>query len=98
STVAAGFLDDYANLATRPATIAWTGQLLAPRTGVYRMQFVVEGRVDLQMDGKPGSVEQLNPDGLKAGTSGTDVTLDAGPHQVRVTLTLDHGGRTVIRW
>ena len=62
------------------------------------MQFVVEGQVTLEIDGRPISVAQPSPDGLTKDSPGTDVPLDAGAHAVRVALTIDHGGRTVIRW
>ena len=98
STIAASWLDHYISLGTRPSAVVWTGTLLAPRTGAFRMEFSVEGKIAVEVDGRPVSVQQVKPEAFQATSPGTVVQLEAGAHPVRVNLTLEGGGRTLVRW
>lgn len=98
TTVAAAFLHQYVPLTSTPYRIEWDGWLLAPRAGTYRMAFSSDGVVGLQIDNHPVDVASVKPDSWKSVGSGTTVDLQAGPHPVRITLTMTNGGRSVVRW
>ncbi len=98
TTVAAAFIHQYVPVSSTPYSIEWNGWLLAPRTGAYRMAFSSDGVVSLQIDNRPVEVTCVKPDSWNSVGPGTTVELSAGLHPVRVTLTMDSGGRSVVRW
>lgn len=98
SVVAAAFLGNYVPLPSMPTTVVWSGTFLAPRSGTYRMVFAADGQIAIEIDGRPVSIEQMSPDAFAATDLGTAIKLEDGSHSVRITLTLDHSPRTVVRW
>ena len=98
STVSMAFFDPELGFVSSPNVILWTGSLLAPRTGVYRMAFAAEDDMQLQVDGRPIDVVTVGPDAWRNVGVGSQVELSAGPHRVQVSLGITHGGRELARW
>jgi hypothetical protein len=98
STVSMAFFDPELSAVAAPNQVVWSGELLAPTTGNYRMAFAAEDPMHLQLDGQPVDVVTLKPDDWRPGALGTPVHLDAGPHRVRLTLDVTHNGRELARW
>jgi hypothetical protein len=98
SMVSMAFFDPELGFVAIPNTIIWTGSLLAPTAGVYRMAFASEDGMHLQLDGEPVDVVTTTPESWQTVGMGSQVTLSAGAHRVAVTLDISHGGRELARW
>jgi hypothetical protein len=98
ATVAMAFFDPEMAFVIYPSTIEWSGTLLAPRDGTYRMAFAAEDLMHLQIDDQPIDVVTVKPDQWPSVGVGSLVRLTEGPHSVRVTLEVTHGGRELARW
>jgi hypothetical protein len=98
STVSMAFLDPELSNVGPPNSLVWSGTLLAPRTGTYRMAFASEDTMHLQIDGQPVQIVTIKPDGWANVGEGTTLELTAGPHPVQITLDVTHGGRELARW
>ena len=96
ATVAMAFLTD---LAARPGdAVIWSGSLVAPRGGLYRMAFAAEDDMRLLVDQRPVDVVTVKPDGWASVGLGSTVRLEPGSHAVQITLQVTHGGRELARW
>jgi hypothetical protein len=98
ATIAMAFFDPEIGSVRMPDSIVWSGALLAPRTGEYRMAFAAEDTMHLQVDGQPVDVVTVKPEQWATVGLGSTVRLDEGPHVVRVTLDVTHYGRELARW
>jgi hypothetical protein len=98
STVAMAFFDPEMSAVGPPNQVNWSGTLVAPTSGTYRMAFASEDGMHLQVDGQPVDVVTIKPDDWRAVGTGSTLELSAGPHRVRVTLDVTHGGRELARW
>jgi 4-amino-4-deoxy-L-arabinose transferase-like glycosyltransferase len=98
STVAMAFFEPELGPVSTPNTITWSGSLLVPRTGVYRMGFSSDDTMRLEIDGRPVQVVSVRPDDWQTVGAGSEVRLTEGRHAVRVFLDVTHGGRDVARW
>jgi hypothetical protein len=98
ATVATAFLSPELQDVPIPTSVTWTGTLLAPRDGLYRMAFAAEDPMSLELDGSPLSIATVGPDAWSNVGEGTPVMLAAGPHRVQVTQQVTHGGRNLARW
>ncbi len=78
--------------------VIWSGALLAPYSGTYRMAFAAEDAMHLRVDGQPVDVVTVSPDGWRDVGPGTPVELSAGSHRVEVRLDVTHGARELARW
>jgi hypothetical protein len=92
------FFDPEMGSVPSPSTIEWSGTLLAPREGAYRMAFSAEDMMHLQIDGQPIDVVTVKPDQWQGVGGGSLVRLTEGPHRLTVTLDVTHGGRVLARW
>ena len=81
-----------------PSSITWSGSLLAPRSGVYRMAFASDDTMRLEIDGHAVDVICVQPEQWQSVGIGSEVRLTEGRHSVRVTLEITHGGRNLARW
>src|SRR5262249_52119518 len=93
STIAMAFFPPEFGFVQTPNTLTWTGTLVAPRTGIYRMAFAAEDEMRLELDGERVEVQVARPDAWPPSGVGSQVRLAEGPHRVRVTLLVTHGGR-----
>jgi hypothetical protein len=98
ATVAMAYFEPELGPVVQPNSVVWSGTLLVPRTGVYRMAFAAEDAMHLQVDGAPVDVVSVAPDDWPAVGAGSSVPLTAGSHRVHVTLDITHGAREVARW
>jgi hypothetical protein len=98
ATVAMAFFEPELGAVSTPNTITWSGSLLVPRTGVYRMGFSSDDTMRLEIDGQPVQVVSVRPDDWQTVGAGSEVRLTEGQHAVRVFLDVTHGGRDVARW
>jgi hypothetical protein len=98
AAVAMAFVDPELSGVRPPNSLTWSGTLLAPTTGDYRMAFAAEDPMQLEVDGQRVEVVTVPPDGWARVGAGSLVRLDAGSHDVRVTLQVTHGGRELARW
>jgi hypothetical protein len=98
STVAMAFFDPELGFVSSPNSVTWTGSLVAPVDGVYRMAFAAEDPMHLQLDGAPVDIVTTSPEGWRSVGLGSEVRLAAGAHRVQVTLDVTHGGRELARW
>ena len=81
-----------------PDQVVWSGSVIAPRTGTYRMAFAAEDAMHLQLDGVPVDVVTVKPDDWRTVGVGSTLELTEGEHRVRITLDVTHGGRELARW
>jgi hypothetical protein len=81
-----------------PGSVVWSGALVAPRDGVYRMAFAAEDSMHLQLDERAVDVVTVKPDDWAKVGLGSQVRLSQGSHTVRVTLEVTHSGRELARW
>ena len=98
ATIAMAFFGPEIGFVRMPNSIVWSGALLAPRSGEYRMAFAAEDTMHLQVDGRAVDVVTVSPEQWAAVGLGSTVRLDEGPHVVRVTLDVTHYGRELARW
>lgn len=63
-----------------PFDAFWTGQLLAPETGRYRMSIDAQGEVELQLDGNVVYGRAAGGEGSPSG----EVELSKGPHALEI--------------
>ena len=98
STVSMAFEDPELGFVAIPNSLVWTGSLLVPRSGAYRMAFAAEDAMHLSLDGVPVEVVTVKPDDWGAVGSGSIVQLSEGAHRVEVRLDITHGGRELARW
>jgi Dolichyl-phosphate-mannose-protein mannosyltransferase len=98
ATVAMAFFDPSLGPMSTPNTITWSGVLLAPASGVYRMVFAAEDKMRLEIDGQAVDVATVPPGGWDSVGLGSTIYLRQGPHRVLVTLEVTHGGRDLARW
>ncbi|HET6317959.1 MAG TPA: PA14 domain-containing protein, partial [Chloroflexota bacterium] len=98
STVAMAFFDPELAGGGPPNSLTWSGTLLAPTLGVYRMAFAAEDPMQLEVDHQRVEVVNVAPDAWSRVGQGSLIPLSAGPHDVRITLQVTHGGREVARW
>ena len=98
AAVAMAFVDPELSGVRPPNSLTWSGTLLAPTTGDYRMAFAAEDPMQLEVDSQRVAVVTALPDGWARVGGGSLVRLSAGPHDVRVTLQVTHGGRELARW
>jgi hypothetical protein len=98
SMVSMAFWDPELTGVGPPNSLVWTGALVAPRDGAYRMAFASEDGMHLLLDGRLVDVAVVKPDDWHAVGTGTLVQLSAGAHQVQITLDVTHGGRELARW
>ncbi len=98
ATVAMAFFDPELGFVIAPNSIVWSGSLIAPRDGTYRMAFASEDTMHLQVDNQPVDVVTVKPEGWATVGVGSQVQLTSGPHRVQVTLDVSHGGRDLARW
>jgi hypothetical protein len=98
ATIAMAFFDPEIGPVTAPNVVSWSGTLLAPRSGTYRMAFAAEDQMQLDVDGQRVEVITVPPDGWARVGQGSLVQLTEGAHQVQVTLLVSHGGRELARW
>jgi hypothetical protein len=96
--VAMAFFEPELGPVVQPNSVVWSGWLLAPSSGVYRMAFAAEDAMHLQVDGTPVDVVTVPPDGWRAIGTGSPVQLSGGSHRVEVRLDITHGGRELARW
>jgi hypothetical protein len=78
--------------------MSWSGWLIAPRSGTYRMAFAAEDPMTLSLDGPEVGVVTAKPDEWQSVGLGSSVDLSAGWHAVRIALAITHGGREQARW
>src|SRR5205823_14107738 len=97
STLAVTSLDHYVPVGPPPFTVAWSGSLVAPRTGAYRLSVVSDGAVTVDLDGKPLNLPTAKPESWQPTANGSPIQLSAGPHPIRVTLLMANGGRSIAR-
>ena len=98
ATIATAFFDTEIGSVPVPNTMTWSGSLLAPRSGVYRMAFAADDAVRLEIDGRPANVTWVRPAAWRTVGRGSEVQLSEGPHTVLVTLDITHEGRELARW
>jgi hypothetical protein len=98
SMISMAFFDPELAAVGPPNQVIWSGTLIAPTSGTYRMAFASEDGMHLQVDGQPVEVVTVKPDDWRALGMGSTVDLTAGPHRIRVTLDVTHGGRELARW
>jgi hypothetical protein len=98
ATLAMAFFDPELRLYVTPTTITWSGLLLAPVDGTYRMAFAAEDPMQLDLDGRRVDIVTVGPDSWAGVGQGSLVLLSAGAHRVQVTLQVTHGGRELARW
>jgi hypothetical protein len=98
ATIAMAFFEPELGPVVQPNSVIWSGTLLAPRTGVYRMAFAAEDAMHLEVDGAPVDVLTVSPDGWPNVATGSTVQLVAGAHRVVVRLEITHGARELARW
>jgi hypothetical protein len=98
ATVSMAFFVPELGSVSPPNSIVWTGTLVAPFAGAYRMAFAAEDAMRLELDGHPADVVTVGPDQWSKVGLGSVVQLSAGPHPVRVTLDVTHAGRELARW
>ncbi|HEV7663528.1 MAG TPA: PA14 domain-containing protein [Chloroflexota bacterium] len=98
ATVAMAFFNPELGYVPVPNTLTWSGTLIAPRAGTYRMAFAAEDQMHLRVDGQLVDVVSLRPEQWQAAAVGSQLRLAEGPHQVEVTLDVTHGGRELARW
>jgi hypothetical protein len=63
-----------------PFDAVWTGRLLVPETGSYRMWFDAQGQVELLLDGRV----VYRKSGEGDGQTGSEMTLAKGPHELEI--------------
>jgi len=98
AAVAMAFVDPELGFVMVPNSIVWSGSLVAPRGGVYRMAFASEDSMHLLVDGQPADVVTVSPQAWQSVGLGSEVPLSEGSHRVQVTLDISHGGREIARW
>jgi hypothetical protein len=98
ATVAMAFFDPELGPVPAPNSIVWSGTLVAPSSGVYRMAFAAEDPMRLELDGQSIDVVTVGPERWGGVGPGSLVNLSERPHAVRVTLQVTHGGRELARW
>jgi hypothetical protein len=98
ATIAMAFFAPELGPIEAPNSIIWSGTLLAPRSGIYRMAFAAEDQMHLRLDDAPVDVVTVGPDGWRGVGLGSTLPLAAGAHRVQVTLDVTHGGRNQARW
>jgi hypothetical protein len=98
AAVAMAFFNPEVGFVISPNAMVWSGSLVAPWTGVYRMAFGSQDSMHLQIDGQPVDVVTVRPEGWQTVGSGSAVQLSQGAHRVQVTLDITHGGRELARW
>jgi hypothetical protein len=98
SMVSMAFFDPELDAVIPPNQVVWSGSMIAPRTGTYRMAFAAEDAIRLQIDGDPVDVVSVKPDDWRGVGVGSTLELTEGAHRVRITLDVTHGGREVARW
>jgi hypothetical protein len=96
--VAMAFFEPELGPVVQPNSVVWSGTLLAPRSGTYRMAFAAEDAMQLQIDGTPVDVLTTSPDGWRDVGMGSTVQLPGGAHRVEVRLDITHGARELARW
>jgi hypothetical protein len=96
--LAMAFWDPELSAVMSPNQVVWSGMLIAPRTGAYRMAFASEDTMQLQLDGLPANVVTVKPDDWRTVGTGSTVDISEGAHRVRITLDVTHGGRELARW
>jgi hypothetical protein len=62
------------------------------------MAFAAEDPMQLELDGQRIEVVTVGPERWAGVGPGSLVQLTQGPHAVRVTLQVTHGGRELARW
>jgi len=93
-TIASGGLGDDVSFAP-PFRALWTGKLLVPETGTYRMTFDAQGEVEMKID---GSVVYRSEGEGEEGASG-DVALTQGAHDLAIRYGAVHApGYIEWRW
>jgi Dolichyl-phosphate-mannose-protein mannosyltransferase len=98
ATVAMAFFDPELGPVPAPNSIVWSGTLAAPSSGIYRMAFAAEDPMRFELDSQPVDVVTVGPERWVGVGPGSLVRLNEGPHTVRVTLQVTHGGRDLARW
>jgi hypothetical protein len=98
ATIAMAFFSPEVGLVRAPESVVWSGALLAPRSGVYRMAFAAEDTMQLHVDGQAVEVVTVRPEQWASVGIGSVVRLEEGRHAVRVTLDVTHSGRELARW
>jgi hypothetical protein len=98
ATVAMAFFDPELGFIVSPNALVWSGSLIAPYSGTYRMAFASEDTMRLQVDGRPVDVVTVRPEGWATVGTGSQMQLTQGAHRVQVTLDISHGGRELARW
>jgi hypothetical protein len=98
SAVTMAFFDPELGYVAVPNSIVWSGSLVAPESGTYRMAFASEDTMHLVLDSRPVDVVKARPDDWRTLGVGSLVELSAGPHRVQLTLDISHGGRDLARW
>ena len=98
SMVSMAFFDPELAAVGPPNQVVWSGMLIAPTSGTYRMAFATEDSMHVQLDGQPVEVVTVKPDDWRGVGTGSTVRLETGAHRVRVTLDVTHGGRELARW
>jgi hypothetical protein len=98
SSIAMAFFDPELGFVAVPNSIVWTGSLIAPRGGAYRMAFAAEDTMHLSVDGVQQDVVTVQPDRWASVGGGSEVQLTAGAHRVEIRLDITHGGREIARW
>jgi hypothetical protein len=98
STVAMAFFDPELGFVPWPNSVTWSGSLVAPADGVYRMAFAAEDPMHLQVDGGRVDIVTASPEGWRSVGLGSEIRLAAGAHRVQVSLDVSHGGRELARW
>jgi hypothetical protein len=98
ATIAMAFFDPEIGSIDWPNSFVWTGSLVAPRSGMYRMAFATDDTMHLQVDDRPIDVASIGPERWPSIGIGSRVSLTEGTHRIRVTLDVTHGGRELARW
>jgi hypothetical protein len=98
SMVSMAFFDPELGGVPIPNALVWSGWLVAPRSGAYRMAFAAEDSMRLLIDGQPMNVVTVPPEGWRGVGLGSQVDLAEGVHRVEVRLEITHGGREQARW
>jgi len=98
ATIAMAFFDPEVGPIDVPNSFEWTGSLLVPQSGVYRMAFATEDAMHLQVDNRPVDVVSVGPGAWQSVGFGSQVSLTEGTHRIGITLDVTHGGRELARW
>jgi hypothetical protein len=96
--LAMAFFEPELGPVVQPNAVVWSGSLLAPHGGTYRLAFAADDAMHLQIDGAPVNVVTVPPDGWRDVGMGSTVELGAGSHRVEIQLDITHGGRELARW